>query len=80
MQPLLLLLLAAAAGVAVQVEGVPVQVNPDSVVHVAEQPSPAVVFPSSQASVPSIVPFPQVAAAATTAGVFVHVEGVPVQE
>jgi len=34
-------------------------VNPDSVAQVALQPSPGSVFPSSQVSGPSLIPFPQ---------------------
>jgi hypothetical protein len=43
-----------------QTLGEPEQVKPDSIVQVAEQPSPGVVFPSSQASLPSMIPSPQV--------------------
>jgi hypothetical protein len=38
---------------------VPTQDQPDSTVQLAEQPSPAVVLPSSQPSPPAFVPFPQ---------------------
>src|SRR5687768_7186928 len=54
--------------------------KPASSVHVGEQPSPAAWLPSSQASVPSTLPFPQVMAHACVApvalrqlGSFVHV-------
>jgi hypothetical protein len=46
--------------IAVQVLGVPVQDQPDSVRHTSEQPSPRAVLPSSHVSLPLIKPSPQI--------------------
>ena len=51
-----------------QTDGSPAQLKPASTWHVAEQPSPSAMLPSSQPSAPPISPSPQVVA---------HAEGEP---
>lgn len=49
----------ASPQVGVQRDGSPVHVHPGSCAHARSQPSPAIRFPSSQASAPCLVPSPQ---------------------
>src|SRR5262249_39498293 len=55
--------------IATQAEGLPRQLNPGSTVQVGEQPSPAVVLPSSHCSGPVTRSSPQIGA---------HIDGAPV--
>src|SRR3989338_3830686 len=51
------------------------QLQPDSMLHVAEQPSAAAALPSSQASLPSLIPFPH----SEGEGLLAQLDGVPLQ-
>jgi hypothetical protein len=57
-------------GIGVFTQGVPgtVHDHPGSTWHAAEQPSPSIVFPSSHASDPSILPSPQICTMVETHG------------